>query len=108
MSIHKGHSMIDLTPALIVYEVCSMLLNDDGDEIETFDNEYVTCLESHQYSIEDIILKSEISIPDSPCKVQVYVARAGTLTFDRQGKLDVYDIDTSTGCNGSPIYDEVV
>ena len=101
--------MTDLTTGLVVYEVCVILLDSDGDELETFENEYVVCHKDHTYSTEDIIAKSlgTTQLPDEPVKVQVYEARSASLVVSKDNSVEVSDVDFM-GYSCSPIYEAVV
>ena len=94
--------MKNLLPDLIIYEVRTFEYDEkDLDELgEEIDCTYVVC--PSPLIPESIVELSEFET--AGLKVEIYEARSATLQYYK-GNLDIDDVDTSTGYNGSPIWE---
>jgi hypothetical protein len=96
--------MINLINELTIYEVIFASYDEDGNYEECIDD---TTIISPSYLspedvIEEAILQGEID-PENRL-VQVYEARSATINLYK-GNIELGEYDTSTGMNGSPIYE---
>ena len=81
---------------------------DDGYEVgDTIDNCYIITTDDdyNDEFFEALIKESGVVVED--CLVQVYAARSADLIINRNHEVEVYEVDCSTGCSGSPVYERV-
>lgn len=96
--------MINLIDELTIYEVIFASYDKDGNYEECMDETTIISPSylSHEDVIEEAILRGEID-PENRL-VQVYQARSATINVYK-GNIELGEYDTSTGLNGSPIYE---
>ena len=93
--------MKNLLPDLIIYEVTVSEYDTETEEItDEIDSTYVVT--PSPLSPETIVDLSKL--PTDGLKVQIYEARSATIYYYK-GNIELEDVDTSTGYNGSPIWE---
>ena len=93
--------MKNLLPDLVIYEVTASKYDaETGECTDEVDSTYVVTPASLR--AETIVDISRL--PTEGLKVQIYEARTATIYYDK-GKIELEDVDTSTGYNGSPIWE---
>ena len=93
--------MKNLLPDIIIYEVTVSEYDTETEEItEEVDSTYVVT--PGPMTPEAIVETSQL--PTEGLKVEVYEARSATIHYYK-GKIELEDVDTSTGYNGSPIWE---
>ena len=98
--------MKDLTSGLKAFEIQTTLIDADGYPLECYDSDTILCNQGDNYSYEQLIELADIKTPeDHNFKVEVYEVRWATLSMDRGG-IDILEYDSSTGCNGSAVYEK--
>ena len=97
----KAHNVAPI----YIYEVVAALTDEDGNYKECYDNEYVVT--SEDLSCEEIVELANISTDGM--LVQIFQARTADLILGRGlVPVDVDDVDCATGCNGSPIWEQMM
>jgi len=91
-----------------IYEVVLAVVDEEGYYQECYESDYVITQEDFgELTCEEIVKLADCRTP-GPGRYcyQVYEARTANIILGKN-KLpdDVDDVDTATGCNGSPIYE---